>query len=308
MLRPEVVGHEPIVAAESGELVRAGLHGEQRREVETRDPALRSLVQRRSLRRGHFDAGLGQEPFGLGVAQRELRRAKRQQASRRAQTREGKPLLTPAGEHELRPIRKMLRDRLERIDAVAVSQLVDVVEHEHHRLPDRSQGGAEARKAHGPQRIGARCCSTEDARVHRPDPVRCGGQIRQKGGRVVVAVVQRDPGEGPRVVRRPLREERRLAVAGRRRDADHPRARRGAEAADECGAADEPVTELGHLELRLEQFERGRFPPRFRGSLRGPAGFPPGARRRLRSWIAHSAQSVLPVPCGERRADPRPSV
>ena len=38
------------------------------------------------------------------------------------------------------------------------------------------------------------------------------------------------------------------------------------EAADQRGAADE-TPELGHLELRREQVERGRVPPRFRGSL-----------------------------------------
>jgi hypothetical protein len=93
-------------------------------------------------------------------------------------------------------------------------------------------------------------------RTKRLDAVDRRGDVLEEDERVVVALVDRDPGEGPRVACGPLGQERRLPVAGGRRDEDER----------ECACCPEPVDKRrprdasrrprGRLQLRLDDVER----------------------------------------------------
>ena len=60
----------------------------------------------------------------------------------------------------------------------------------------------------------------EELRTERLDPVDRRREVGEEHDRVVVALVSRQPGDRPGVLRRPLDEEARLAVAGRCHDRD----------------------------------------------------------------------------------------
>ena len=73
-LGAEVLGHEPVAAAESRGARRArrpGLH-RQRGEVQTRGPTFRPLRHLRQLARGELDAGSFQHQLGLTHVEPEI--------------------------------------------------------------------------------------------------------------------------------------------------------------------------------------------------------------------------------------------
>ena len=84
---------------------------------------------------GHVDARGDEQRVRLGVVQRERRRA-RARAARRSARSFGSPrrASAPPGQHELRALRDVGEQGGERVEALVVLELVDVVEHEHERL------------------------------------------------------------------------------------------------------------------------------------------------------------------------------
>ena len=76
------------------------------------------------------------------------------------------------------------------------------------------------------------------AELDRAVGVQCLGDVGQEDGRVVVAVVERDPGELAIVACRPLGKGRRLAVSRWCHDAHEPTVLSAREAVDEAGALD----------------------------------------------------------------------
>ena len=90
--------------------------------------------------------------------------------------------------------------------------------------PSRGQPGHDRRGHQRPAGPGA-----EHVRVDRLDPIQRGGKVGQQHRRVVVVVVDRDPGHPPLVSLSPLGQQGRLAVAGRGDHTDQPwRGRRAA--------------------------------------------------------------------------------
>ena len=162
-----------------------------------------------------------------------------------------------------------------------VLELVHVVEDEHERLGPGRQRRDETRQPTRPQRVAGAPERLEHRGLERRVGVQRLGDVRQKDDGIVVAVVERDPGEFATVVCRPLPEERRFAVTRRCDDADDPAAALTGEAADERGALDEARPRRRHVELGAQKLERPRISRAGRGLL-GPL-FAHMPRRRHRS-------------------------
>jgi hypothetical protein len=249
MLRAEVVRDELVVAGERVDVVRARLLHEERSEMEAGDPALGPFVQPARLRLRHRRARRAEDGVCLRVGDREVGGAELEEAAIGTDPRERKPVVRAAREDELRARRQMLGDRLQRVDAVVVAKLVDVVEDEHDRLWHRGQRGPEARQRRRPERVARRRSAAENGAVDGADPVERRGDVREERNRVVVPLLQRHPGERPWITFRPLGEQCGLPVARRRRDADHPRLRSAAEPVDERSPVDQPRAQRGDREL-----------------------------------------------------------
>ena len=133
-------------------------------------------------------------------------------------------------------------------------QHVEVVQHEHTRAAGRERAGD---AGHGgcPERRAGRLQRLDDAALERLVPVeRCRDVAEQDDG-IVVALVERRPGEVTGVALRPLGEQRRLPVPGGRDDRDDGRR----------GGRPQPIHERRprhgararrrHPDLRLEEVE-----------------------------------------------------
>ena len=119
-------------------------------------------------------------------------------------------------------------------------------------------------RSHGPQAAldrrrpgGFRGCAQcrEQARVQRLDPVDRSGDVPEENERVVVASVDRHPRDTPCFGRRPLREQRGLAIS-RRSDHQH-RLRRLAppQPRDQCGSRYDARPNGRRLDLARENRE-----------------------------------------------------
>jgi hypothetical protein len=135
---------------------------------------------------------------------------------------------------------------------------VQVVEHQHHGLALLGERRAQARETARPQRASRRRERVEDLGPDAAVDVQRLGDVREKDDRIVVAVVERDPGEPAAVRCGPLAERRGLAVAGRCDDAGETSRSRPREALDEAGPRDVARPGGRDVELRPKQFERLR--------------------------------------------------
>ena len=150
--------------------------------------------------------------------------------------------------------------RDQRIQALVVLELVHVVQNEHERLAARGQRRAETGEAARPERVAGSGERLEHGRLDRPFGVQRLGDVRQQDDGVIVAMVQRDPGERAIVGCRPLAEGSRLAVTGRRDDTDEAAVGRAREALDDARALDEARPWGRNVELRPQQLEHPRLP------------------------------------------------
>ena len=110
---------------------------------------------------------------------------------------------------------------------------------------------------HGPVRHRVRRDRAEELRTERYAAVDRRREIGQEHDRVAITVVGRQPGDRPGVFRRPLDEEARLAVAGRRDDRDDRSIPGRPELAQQPRPAQRPDMPVRHdepgLEERIEQ-------------------------------------------------------
>ena len=196
----------------------------------------------------------------FGVVQGERGRSDLEQLAGDTKPGQADPGLGTPGEHQLRALRHVEEQCGEGIQAFVVLELVDVVEHEHERLWPSGQRGDQAGETLRPQRVaGAREC-LEHGGVERRAGVQRLGDVGQKDDGIVVAVVERDPGELATVVCGPLPENRRLAVTRGCHDADDSTAALTGEAADEPRALDQARPRQRHVDLGPQQLERSRRP------------------------------------------------
>ena len=96
----QIIRHEAIVAAERRERRGVGVERE-RREIDTRRPALRMLVQRLGLVLGHVGSRRGEERVRFGIAECEGGGAYLEQLAGGTELREPEPSLRTAGEDQL---------------------------------------------------------------------------------------------------------------------------------------------------------------------------------------------------------------
>ena len=204
--------------------------------------------------------GAAQQRGGLRAGQRQVARTELEHEVLRAQAGERQRRLRPGGEHERRPAREVVGDRAQGAHRRLAAQRVDVVEDEHER----------------------RLPLLADGIVH------CARDARQQSPGVVVALVERDPGERPPVALGPLVQQRRLPVAGRRDERHQGRAVRGVRAPARAAVAgrrrrassvvrarqrvEVPVRARPGLTLEERDGDHG---PKHRTGARGPQGRPP---------------------------------
>jgi hypothetical protein len=102
--------------------------------------------------------------------------------------------------------------------AAPLAHQVQVIQHQHHWLTTFEAGVHQRRQHHLLQRRVADLQAVGDRGIQAHDWIERGDQARHERDRVVVGGLQRNPGKGPLVALAPQRQQRRLAIAGRRRD------------------------------------------------------------------------------------------
>ena len=256
LLGPQVVGDEPVVASERRER-RVASERRERRKIEPRGPALGALVQGFGLGLGQVDPRCAQELIRLGVAEGERCGAELEELSVGPEL--GEPHLRPAptGEHELRARRHMGQKRRQDVEAVGLLELVHVVQDEHDRVPRGRERRAEAGQRALPREAGGRLECLEHGRFDTSPGAECLRHIGEEEHGVVVPVIERDPGKGAPVLRRPLAENRGLAVPGRCHDADEAAIARSRESMHEARPLDETGSLNRNVQLRLQRLEYG---------------------------------------------------
>ncbi len=106
---------------------------------------------------------------------------------------------------------------------------------------------------HGPVRHGVRHDRAQEFRIERDAAVDRRREIGQEDDRVAVGVVGRQPGDRSGVFGRPLDEEARLAVTGRRHHRDDRSVPGRPELAQQPRPAQRPDTPARHCEPGLEE-------------------------------------------------------
>ena len=255
MLDPDVVADEAVGAAEGGDgaIVVAGQRRE-RREVDAGGPAFRAGSHLDDLLVRHREACAPQQQPRLVLGQAEVADAKLDEPSGcpHGGDRERGP--RAAREHEPPGRWKLVDQRADDSEALLAGEQVQVVDDQGERACrlERSVEAGEHRRQGAP-RLRERL---DDAAVAHPDPVQRERQVREQRDRVVVALVDAQPGgrlrAGPP---EEVGEERRLAVSGGRDD-QCDSGRRRAQTADELAALDRPGPQAGRAEARLHHAER----------------------------------------------------
>ena len=258
-LLPEVVGDVAVGAAE----VVDQLFGQrppperERGQLEAGGPALRLASEPRGELLGDRDTGAAEEQVRLPRGQPQVVRPHVAEPALDAQPRERDGRLGTPGEDDRGAAGHVVEQRRQRGHRPGSGQEVDVLDDEDERNPPPRERAGEERHDHARRREPGK--RLRDGRVDGLGPVHRGGDVGAEGERVV-ALVDRDPGEGPAVEARPLLEQGALAVPGRRDDGDDARVL-GLDALDEVGARDRAAGHGRRRELRLDQRER-RYEPR----------------------------------------------
>ncbi len=233
----EVVRDEPLLSARGpGRTVGDGERGEEG----ARGPALHPLPKRTPPRLRQLHPRRAEQQVLLALGQRKLLGPQLEQTPGRACACDPEAEAA-AGKDERRSVGHVLREHGEQRERPARAEDVDVVQHERDRPFGREQCGSEPRG--GGASAGARQAAERKRRE-------CPGNVALECGRIVVRVVERQPGDRPPVARRPLPEQRRLAVA-RGSENGRKRGGRGPQAVDEGRPRDgvRPQHRLSQLQL-----------------------------------------------------------
>ena len=235
VLVAEVVRDEAVAATES----RRGCRGRalcldrESRQVEACRPALRAPGQLHHVGVAQAGAGTAQEHAGLLAGHAQVVGADLEQRTVRAQARQRQLARSAGREHELRPLWNVLGKRGDGVEALLASQELQLVEHDHDRVPERQERGSQLRHDSRPDRCAGGGQSLEDGRVDRRDPVERNRDVREEDDRIVVAVVDRHPGERTLISAGPLGEQRGLSVPDLGDDPHHRHPARPEQASDE---------------------------------------------------------------------------
>ena len=248
----------------------------QRSQVQTRGPALGAARQLGDLRFRKLDAGCSQQRGRLARAQPHLVGADLDQPSLCPEACDRQRDVCTTRECDLRLLGQVPDERGHGRYALRVREQVNVVEHEDDRLVERRERSTQpcGDFAGGRSRRGK---GLEDRGIHGRNPIERNGKVGEEGDGLVVGLVERNPRERAVSSSSPLSEERRLAVAERRRQDRHPGGTRDAEAIDERGPANRPLSRRRRAELRLHDDEARRL----RGAQPGRRDAHYRTRRRM---------------------------
>ena len=221
-LGADVVGEQPVVAAErhaGGQPLTPGVEG-QRGQVQPDRPPLGALDERGDL--GVVEVDVARPRAGPGPRRRPSPGRRRRSPSRRPGPATG-PAAAVArratrwpGGH---PAGRLAANAVDGVEAGDVVEQLEVVDHDDERRRSR-------RPAPGVIRIvavvaGSRLADTSGRNVEPPSSSSsAAGQVAQEDHGIVVGLVDGQPHDRVLGGRRPLGEQRRLAVAGRRDDGE----------------------------------------------------------------------------------------
>ena len=274
VLGAEVVGEVAVVTADREDMRQLGVLAavrvarRQGGEVEAGRPPLGALEERVDLDVLELHVRGPQQDLGLAAAQRELVRADLEQGATRPERGDREIRRDTAGECDHRPGRNVLQERCQRRDRVARERICAVQHQDEGRLAAAQRIG-EAGQGLRPDGSVLERERLERPRVDRLDAVERRRHVPQKRNGLVVLLVDRDPGERAGVAGGPLREQRRLPVAGRRHDQHERKGAGSAKPVHERGARHRPGRDLRNADLGFHHVE-GQ--PRFHSGIGPPAG------------------------------------
>ena len=270
-LGAQVVHDVAVAGLEAGdERSRVGLAPQrQPGQVEPGRPALGPLPQPLGLVGGQLQAHrLTQQLVGLGAGEAELGDAQLDQLAAGPQAGQGQGRVDPGGHHQVHVGRQVLDEEPEAGMAHPVGDQVVVVQHQHQVGLAGGELVEQLRQDHLGEDVGrARALEQGERALAEPGldhPERL-DDIGPEPHRVVVAVVQRQPGDPPGAVvgPPPLGQQGRLARPGRGVDQAQPPLGPGLQQPVQPGPGDQPGpdrrrAELGPKEDRPRRARRSR--------------------------------------------------
>ena len=272
----------------------AGIRGvvlvqRDRRGLEPRRPAFERLQEPLDALLGEVHAGPAQDGPRLSRRECEVIAAEFEHLPARAQARDRREWLLPAGEHDRRAGGQAADEHRDDPGGVRGQEL-RVVEDEHERLGGE-HAAREARDGRSPR---PRVRRVGSAGGHVRGERRCGlHDARDERGSVGDTGVESDEGERPVVAGGPLCEQGRLPVATRSDDA------RDGERACRPKAIDEPGPGDHARPARLDERRPTGRSRRFDGDTRALEGMEPFlSREPSGSWLDLPAPAFLPAAHG----------
>ncbi len=193
--------------------------GSEHRERQQGRPPFRLPCQARGTIGRQPQPQFATQPDGLMLVHRQFRGTDLEQGAVRAPAGEREADPNASRDGHRRPFGQMLHQLREDVEARTRGDPVRVVDGD----PDGHRGSGhrcQQSPDDGPVRHPVRRDRAEELRTERFVAIDCRREIRQKHDRVAVNFVGRQPGDRGGVFRRPLGQEARLAVTGRRDDRD----------------------------------------------------------------------------------------
>jgi hypothetical protein len=210
---------DPDVRDEAGDVVPA-LHRE-RRQLEGGDPPLRAALQRCDvLRRQRQSHRLVQVRRGILGGEAQVVGTDLDELGARQQPRQRQRRIGAGRDHQVDLRGQVLEQEGHRLVHVARRDDVVVVEYQHHVVRDGIEVVDQGHEGLVHRRLG-RLQERERAGTHPVlRPLQCGEKVGPEHDRVVVPLIEREPRRRPSPSSdggQPLRQQRRLAEAGRGR-------------------------------------------------------------------------------------------
>ena len=245
-------------------------------KVDPGRPAFGPVGQIPDLSGGQLVTDRRRQRIGLGLVQGQQARADLEQVALRPDAPEGQARLGPCRERDPEPGRQVVQELGQGLEAGSIDQSMDIVEDDQGRPAPAMELEREPRDRRRKDPSPGGHDRRHDGAVDRLDPVEGRGEVRQEDGRVVVVVVEREPGHGSRLSCCPVGKEEGLPVPRRGHDRDDRRRRLGRQQADEADPLDDPGARRRGHKLGFHQRDRrqeartvGLLARRFRGPASG---------------------------------------
>ena len=257
-LLDEVVDDVPVVPGElRDERARVGSPADrQGRELQGRDPAFGPSLEDRDVARRQPQAHRAVEVrLGFVFGEPQIRGADLDQVPARAKSSQGEGRICARDENHMELWRRVVEEELEPLVDLGAFDDVVVVDHEQRRVRDLGKG-VQKRREDRFNRNGVRVEQRARHVADRRRPFKRGGHVGPERAHLVVSWIQRHPGGRPSMACggcEPLRDDRGLAEARRRRNNRQLGPRAALEEFGEARPRHDAWTWLGSVELGLKQ-------------------------------------------------------